>query len=199
MSPGAASERSIAGDVWQAASAGGPWLLGGLMAAFAAVFFAVFGFLPAILAERLGVTPETGSLLTAAAVAANVVGNLACGPLLDRGVRRSAILIAAFAGMALCGFGILGGSVSGPLAYAACVAFSAVGGLIPVALLDGASRHAPRPELVGATVGFGGRRRCRRRPRMGCGAAADRSAGRYCRRAGLPAVDAAGRGGTAGE
>jgi predicted MFS family arabinose efflux permease len=154
MSPGAASERSIAGDVWQAASAGGPWLLGGLMAAFAAAFFAVFGFLPAILSDRLGVTPETGSLLTAAAVAANVTGNLACGPMLDRRIRRSAILIAAFAGMALCGFGILGGGVSGPLAYAACIAFSAVGGLIPVALLDGASRHAPRPELVGATVGF---------------------------------------------
>jgi MFS family permease len=100
------------------------------------------------------VTPETGSLLTAAAVAANVTGNLACGPMLDRRIRRSAILIAAFAGMALCGFGILGGGVSGPLAYAACIAFSAVGGLIPVALLDGASRHAPRPELVGATVGF---------------------------------------------
>jgi MFS transporter, DHA1 family, inner membrane transport protein len=153
MSPDVASGRSIAGDVWQAASAGGPWLLGGLMAAFAAAFFAVFGFLPAILSDRLGVTPETGSLLTAAAVAANVVGNLACGPLLDRGIRRAPILIAAFAGMALCGFGILGGGVSGPLAYAACIAFSAVGGLIPVALLDGASRHAPRPELVGATVG----------------------------------------------
>jgi MFS family permease len=34
------------------------------------------------------------------------------------------------------------------------VVFSAAGGLVPVALIDGAPRHAPRPELVGATLGF---------------------------------------------
>ena len=151
---GAEPLRPIAEDVRATAAAGGPWLLGGVMAAFAAAFFAVFGFLPGILAERLGVSSETGSLLTAAAVAANIIGNLACGPLLARGVSRAQILLAAFAGMALCGFGILGAGVAGPFVYAACVAFSAVGGLIPVALLDGAARHAPRPELVGATVGF---------------------------------------------
>jgi Zn-dependent protease len=94
--------------------------------------------------QRLGVSLETASLLAAGAVAANVVGNLACGPLLARGVSRARILLAAFAGMALSGFAILGADVPGPLAYAACVAFSAVGGLIPVALLDGAARHAPR-------------------------------------------------------
>jgi MFS transporter, DHA1 family, inner membrane transport protein len=31
---------------------------------------------------------------------------------------------------------------------------SAIGGLIPVALLDAAGRYAPRPDLVGATIGF---------------------------------------------
>jgi MFS transporter, DHA1 family, inner membrane transport protein len=56
--------------------------------------------------------------------------------------------------MGLCGFGILAEGVSGPVAYALCVVFSAVGGLIPVALIDGAPRHAPRPGLVGATVGL---------------------------------------------
>jgi len=100
------------------------------------------------------VSPETGSLLTAAAVAVNVIGNLTCGPLLALGVRRAHILLAAFAAMALCGFAIFGAGLYGPLAYAACIVFSAVGGLIPVALLEGTARHAPRAELVGATVGF---------------------------------------------
>ena len=149
-----APRRSIVEDVRAAAAAAGPWLLGGIMAFFGAAIFAVFGFLPAILADRLGMSLEIASLLAAGAVAANVVGNLACGPLLARGVSRAGILLAAFAGMALSGFAILGAEVPGPLAYAACIAFSAVGGLIPVALLDGAARHAPRPELVGATVGF---------------------------------------------
>jgi MFS transporter, DHA1 family, inner membrane transport protein len=124
------------------------------MAAFSAAFFAVFGFLPSILSDRLAVGPTTGSVMAAAAVAVNAVGNLACGPLLARGVRRAHVLLTGFVTMALCGFGIFAEGVSGPVAYTLCVVFSAVGGLIPVALIDGAPRHAPRPELVGATVGF---------------------------------------------
>jgi MFS transporter, DHA1 family, inner membrane transport protein len=152
--PAPALSRSIADDVRQTLAAGGPWLLAGLMAAFAAAYFAVFGFLPSILSDRLAVGSETGSLLTAVAVAVNAIGNLACGPLLGRGMRRAHILLIAFVTMALCGFGILGDGVSGGVAYALCIVFSAVAGLIPVALIDGAPRHAPRPELVGAAVGF---------------------------------------------
>ena len=32
--------------------------------------------------------------------------------------------------------------------------FSFAGGFVPVVLIDGAPRHAPRPELVGAAMGF---------------------------------------------
>lgn len=150
----AAAPRPLGADLRQTAAAAGPWLLGTLMALFAAVYFAVFGFLPSILAERLAVAPETGSLLTALAVAVNVIGNLSCGPLLARGVRRAHILAAAFATMALCSFAIMSGAAPAWLAYAACLAFSAISGLIPVALLEGAARHAPQPALVGATVGM---------------------------------------------
>lgn len=146
--------RSIADDVRETLGAGGPWLLASLMAAFAAGYFAIFGFLPSILSNRLAVGPETGSLLTAVAVAVNALGNLGCGQLLARGVRRWHILLTGFGAMALCGFGILGEGVPGAVAYALCVVFSAISGLIPVALIDAAPRHAPRPELVGATVGF---------------------------------------------
>lgn len=66
---------------------------------------------------------------------------------------RTHLLLIGFATMALCGFGILGDGLDGRIAYALCLAFSAVGGLVPVAILEGAARHAPRPELVGATVG----------------------------------------------
>jgi MFS transporter, DHA1 family, inner membrane transport protein len=92
--------------------------------------------------------------MAAAAVAVNALGNLACGPLLTRSVRRAHVQLIGLVTMGLCGFGISGEDVSVPLAYALCVLFSAVGGLIPVALIDGARRHAPRPDLVGATVGF---------------------------------------------
>jgi predicted MFS family arabinose efflux permease len=114
--PAAAERRSIANDLRQTAAAGGPWLLVALMAAFSAAFFAVFGFLPSILSERLSVGPTTGSLLAAAAVAVNAIGNLACGPLLARGMQRAHVLLVGFVTMALCGLGIFSEGVSGPLA-----------------------------------------------------------------------------------
>jgi len=145
---------SIARDVRLVLGSGGPWLLAGLFAAFAAAFFAVFGFLPTILSDRLAVGSATAGVLAAIAVAVNALGNIACGLLLTRGIRRPTILVAAFGTMALCGFGILGSGPAAVVSYALCVVFSAVGGLIPVALMDGAARHAPRPELVAATMGF---------------------------------------------
>ncbi|HEX2115746.1 MAG TPA: MFS transporter [Alphaproteobacteria bacterium] len=144
----------IMDNVVKTLTARGPWLLAALMAAFSAAFFAVFGFLPSILSDQLRVAIETAGLMTAAAVAVNAIGNLACGPLMAAGVRRDYILSVGFATMALCGFGILGGGLPGPVAYALCLVFSVVSGLVPVALIEGASRYAPRPNLVGATVGF---------------------------------------------
>jgi predicted MFS family arabinose efflux permease len=131
----------------------GPWLLAALFTAFTAAYFAVFGFLPQLLQEQLGMDPKTASLLAGIAVAASALGNLLCGPLLTRGVPRPVILTSSFAVMALAGFGILGGQALAT-SYAACLLFAVVSGLIPVALLDAAGRYAPRPELVGATIGF---------------------------------------------
>jgi MFS transporter, DHA1 family, inner membrane transport protein len=154
ISSNVAPRRSIAADVKDTLAAGGPWLLAALMAAFAAAYFAVFGFLPSILSDRLAVDPETGSILAAIAVAVNALGNLGCGVLLARGAQRAHLLLIGFTTMALCGFGIFGDGVSGEITYALCLVFSAISGLIPVALIDASPRHAPRPELVGATIGF---------------------------------------------
>jgi len=115
---------------------------------------AVFGFLPVILSDRLGVSAETGGVLSAFAIAVNAIGNLACGVLLSRGVRRSHVLLVGFAAIALCSFGILSEEVPGSVAYALCILLSLICGLVPVALIDGAPKYAPRADLVGATVGF---------------------------------------------
>ncbi|HYD61452.1 MAG TPA: MFS transporter [Noviherbaspirillum sp.] len=148
------ARRNIANDVRDTLAAPGPWMLAGLFAAFATSFFAVFGFLPSILSGRLGAGLETATFLTAAAVASNAAGNIAGGVLLARGVRRAHILLIGFGTIALSGFGILAEGTPGWLAFALCVAFSAVSGIVPVAIIDGAARHAPRPDLVGTTVGF---------------------------------------------
>ena len=146
--------RSIARVVRLALSASGPWLLAGLFAFFAAAYFAVFAFLPAILSERLSVDTRMGGQLTGIAVSVNALGNLACGALLSRGVAHRTILLVGFGAMAVCSIGVLSGALSGALVYTASIVFSALAGLIPVALIHSAPRMAPCPELIGATIGF---------------------------------------------
>jgi MFS transporter, DHA1 family, inner membrane transport protein len=150
----AITHRSISDDIRAISAAGGPWILAGLFAAFSACFFAVFGFLPYLLADRLAVSAEIGSVLTALAVLASAGGNLACGHLLAQGLRPWRILLVSFCLSALCGLGIFPATVAGGFAYGLCLVFSFVSGFIPVVLIDGAPRHAPRPELVGAAMGF---------------------------------------------
>jgi predicted MFS family arabinose efflux permease len=141
-------------DMKVALRAPGPWLLGGLFAAQAAAFFAVFGFLPSILSERLAVSSGVAGVLSAIAVAASAAGNIICGRFLARGVAPTHLLSISFATLACSSFGIFGEAVPGPIAYALCLVFSVAGGVIPVVVLNAAPGCAPRPHLVGLTLGF---------------------------------------------
>nr|WP_297350738.1 MFS transporter [uncultured Caldimonas sp.] len=150
----AGSSPGILADVAAAASAPGPWILGGLFAAFSAAYFAMFSFLPTYLAQRLGTTPENASMLSAAAVAASAAGNLLCGHLLAHGARHARLLLAAFGVMALCGVAAFHPSMADAAILPLAVVFSLAGGAIPVVIFDSARRLAPGEHLVGATVGF---------------------------------------------
>lgn len=155
-----ATSRDIGKDLRQTLAAAGPWLLAALFAAYTAAFFALFGFLPTILSERLAVDAGTGGVLSAVAVGAGAFGCLACGRLLARGARAWRLLLIGFGVIALCGFGALALPVSGWIAYALCVLFSFVGAFIPVVIFDAAPRHAPRPELLGMTIGLATQGNC---------------------------------------
>jgi DHA1 family inner membrane transport protein len=145
---------SLLGDVRLTLAAGGPWVLAGLFGAYVSMYFAVFGFLPQILAERMAISDASASMLTAIAVGAGALGCLLCGQLLSRGARPLSILLGSFAVAALCGFGVFSGSVPGTLAYLLAIVLSFIGAFIPVVLIDGVPRHGPRPELIGTTMGF---------------------------------------------
>jgi MFS transporter, DHA1 family, inner membrane transport protein len=146
--------RSITIDIRDALKAAGPWLLAMMFAIFNASYFAVFGFLPITLTDRLAVSSETASILTGLAVMASALGNLACGMLLSKGVRPWLILMVSFALLGAGAVGIFLSSVPAPLSYALSVGFAFVSGFIPVVVMDAVPRHAPRPDLVGATMGF---------------------------------------------
>lgn len=141
-------------SLWDALGSTGAWFLAGQFCAYTAVFFALFGFLPTLLGDRLDVGDAAAGMLSAIAVAAGAAGCIACGVLLTRGWRASHLLVVGFSTIAFCSIGILLLPLPGEPAYALCVLFSFAGAFIPVVIFDAAPRLAARPSLPGSVVGL---------------------------------------------
>jgi predicted MFS family arabinose efflux permease len=147
------SLREFGGRVREAMR-GGPVLLAAIFALYSLMFFALFSFLPVLLMERMEVTHRVAGLLSALAVAANILGNLAAGYLLSRGVGRPVLAGAAVLVIGLAGLGIFLPVLPDVPAFLLCVLFSAVGGLIPATLLSTAPVVAPAAGLTPIVVGL---------------------------------------------
>ncbi|MEO7940572.1 MAG: MFS transporter [Burkholderiaceae bacterium] len=141
-------------------SAPGPWLVALCFALYSGQWLAVIGFLPSIVAQSGRVGVAASSLLALAALV-NVVGNLASGRLLQRGVLPWHLLASGFLAMAVgavLAFADIGlNQSSGVVAlgrYLGVLVFSMVGGLIPGTLFLMAVRLAPDEFSVSTTVGW---------------------------------------------
>ncbi|MBI1775680.1 MAG: MFS transporter [Proteobacteria bacterium] len=132
----------------------GPWLLALGFAAYTLQFLAVMGFLPIILADEAGASPALAAALTALAVAVNVIGTLLGGWLLYHHWPRWQLIAGTSVLMAVAALAIYSPFLSVTWRYLACLAFSAIGGVLPTAVLSGSAPHAPRPNLVATTNGL---------------------------------------------
>ncbi len=146
--------------VWRTLSSRGPWLVALCFALYSGQWLAVIGFLPSVVAQSGRVGMGAASLLALAALV-NVVGNLASGRFLQRGVSPWQLLAAGFAAMALgalLAFADPGwNQASGVVAmtrYLGVLLFSMVGGLIPGTLFSMAVQLAPDESSVSTTVGW---------------------------------------------
>ncbi|MGO4393112.1 CynX/NimT family MFS transporter [Variovorax sp. M-6] len=141
--------------------ASGPWTLALAFAVYSSQWMAVIGFLPAIYAEA-GVPGGWSAALTALAAAMNIVGNVAGGRLLQRGVAPVRLLRWGFLVMALgsvAAFARIGGpeaawSLPPALRYLAICMFSLGGGVVPATLFMLSVRCAPGASTVSTTVGL---------------------------------------------
>ena len=136
----------------------GPWLVAVSFAVYSCQWIGLVGFLPTIYAQA-GLSSQMAGLLTALMAAANVLGNVASGRLLQSGWPPKRSLQTGFVIMALCGvlaFVQWNGESLLPLTgrFLAMVCFSAVGGLIPGTLFTAAVHLAPNTNTVSTTVGF---------------------------------------------
>ena len=152
--PPSASGGHLLRDMAATVKAPGPLLLALLFLPYSASYAALTGFLPTLLIERMALTPGQAGLAAAAVAGINIMGNLATGPLLRRGAPRWAIMAAASGFGALAMFGIFAPAMSGEAAYGLCLAFSAVGGLLPGCVLAGAAVYAPERRLVPVALGL---------------------------------------------
>jgi CP family cyanate transporter-like MFS transporter len=136
-------------------SSRGPWLLALTFAVYSGQWLAVIGFLPSIYAQA-AVASEVAGALTALAAAANIVGNAGAGRLLQRGVAPHALLYCGFAAMAGgAALAFMPALDAGPFVrYAAVLAFSMIGGLVPGTLFALSVRLAPDGHTVATTVGW---------------------------------------------
>ncbi|MDO9167426.1 MAG: MFS transporter [Rhodoferax sp.] len=138
----------------------GPWLVALSFAMYSGQWLAVIGFLPSIYAQA-GVAGSASAVLTALAAAVNIVGNMASGRLLQRGVPAQHLLYTGFSVMALGAFVAFatfpfadGVGLPPMIRFVAILFFSAVGGMIPGTLFSLAVRLAPGERTVSTTVGW---------------------------------------------
>lgn len=139
----------------------GPWLVALSFAMYSSQWLAVIGFLPTIYAQA-GVTAGTTAVLTALVAAVNMVGNIASGRLLTRGVPPQTLLYVGFGVMGLgtlaafMTWPLLSGGVGAPalLRFVAVLLFSMLGGMIPGTLFSMAVHLAPSERTVSTTVGW---------------------------------------------
>jgi MFS transporter, CP family, cyanate transporter len=141
-------------------TARGPWLVALCFAMYSAQWLAVIGFLPSVYAQS-GLSAALAGTATAIAAAVNIGGNVASGRLLQRGVPPHRLLYAGFVVMGLAGIVAFAPALPGvdprlaaAVRYAAVLAFSMVGGLIPGTLFSLAVTLAPDEQTVSTTVGW---------------------------------------------
>jgi MFS family permease len=158
-SPGAVS--GWWGRLRQTLRAPGPWLVALSFAVYSGQWLAVIGFLPTIYAQA-GVAGGLSAVLTALVAGVNMVGNIASGRLLGRGVPPQWLL---YVGFGIMGLGTLlaffvwplsphGEGLPSVLRFLAVLLFSMLGGMIPGTLFSLAVRLAPGEGTVSTTVGW---------------------------------------------
>src|SRR6202012_354646 len=84
----------------------------------------------------------------------NVLGNLAAGWLLHRGVPRVIIIVGASLSMAFCAAGIFHDGLPDLVRLFLAGLYSAVIGAVAASLFAAVPVHAGRPQLIGAATGL---------------------------------------------
>lgn len=138
---------------------GGPWLAALCFAVYSGQWLALIGFLPSVYAHA-GWPVAIAAAATAVVGGINLVGNIASGRLLQRGVPPRVLLQAGFGGMlagavlAFASYDLGSAAATASLRYTGALVFSMLGGLVPGSLFALSVRLAPDPGSLSTTIGW---------------------------------------------
>lgn len=130
------------------------WILCGIFAAYSASFMSVFGFLPTLLIEEMGIGLAAASIMTALAVLANGAGNVLGGMFARWGVPRWILIAGPCVMLTLTAFMVFGQGFPLWVRYGASVLYAISGGVLPATIMGSLPVYAPRRDLVGTFSGF---------------------------------------------
>lgn len=130
------------------------WILSGIFVTYSASFMSVFGFLPTLLIEEMGIGLAAASIMTALAVLANGVGNVVGGVFARWGAPRWILIAGPCMMLALTAFAVFGHGLPLWMRYAASVLYAISGGVLPATIMGSLPVYAPRRDLVGTFSGF---------------------------------------------
>ncbi|MFB9947265.1 CynX/NimT family MFS transporter [Rhizobium puerariae] len=130
------------------------WIIAGIFLAYSSSFMAVFGFLPTLLIEEMGVGLTAASIMTAVAVLANAVGNVLGGVFARWGAPRWTLIAGPCVMLTVTAFVVFGNGFPLSMRYGASVLYAVSGGLLPATIMGSLPVYAPRRDLVGTFSGF---------------------------------------------
>ncbi|MFS7182860.1 MFS transporter, partial [Serratia proteamaculans] len=110
-------------------------------------------FLPIFLMQRIGLTLAAAGGISAAVIAVNILGNLAAGRPLSRGL-RARTLLAVVSLRRACRYRRFPSVTPNALLIPLCSAFSAIGGMMPATILAATPAAAPEPGLIPLSLGL---------------------------------------------
>jgi CP family cyanate transporter-like MFS transporter len=131
-----------------------PWLLALGFGLWAVQHFALIVWLPTMLKEQRGLSSGWVALLTCVMLLACVPGNLLGGVLVQRGVARGRLLALAHTATGLTSLAFFLDGLPDAARYAACVACSFIGGVMPAAVMSSSAVLARSPRQINALQGL---------------------------------------------
>jgi predicted MFS family arabinose efflux permease len=145
---------ALRADVWRVVTTPQVVIYGFVFGGQALTWFAVAGFLPVLLIDRLHVPLGAAGLMTAAVTFASAIGNVAASLLRRWGMTVWAVIVIAMAIQVPLVFGIFSDTAPPLLSYGFAFLFVILGGCLPAVTFGGATAQAPEPRLTPLVLGL---------------------------------------------